>query len=154
MYPLDVVISFMAPLVQARSNRALITPHLPDDCPLTGKTSLIFAVASHFERSICVLNLSSKALNDDNLVSLLVQAPANSILVFEDVDSAFNLETKNTEEGSEGRVTFSGLLQALDGLQAQEGHIVFLTSNHPDRLSPALLRPGTKSKQWPATLQR
>lgn len=35
-----------------------------------------------------------------------------------------------------------GLLNALDGVAAQEGRIVFLTTNHLDRLDKALMRPG------------
>jgi chaperone BCS1 len=39
-------------------------------------------------------------------------------------------------------VTFSGLLNALDGVAAGEGRILFATTNHPERLDPALVRPG------------
>jgi chaperone BCS1 len=39
-------------------------------------------------------------------------------------------------------VTLSGLLNALDGVAAQHGRIVVMTSNHPERLDPALVRPG------------
>jgi chaperone BCS1 len=39
-------------------------------------------------------------------------------------------------------VTFSGLLNALDGVTSSEGHIVLMTTNHPEKLDPALVRPG------------
>ena len=39
-------------------------------------------------------------------------------------------------------VTFSGFLNALDGVTSGEERIVFLTTNHIDRLDPALIRPG------------
>ncbi len=39
-------------------------------------------------------------------------------------------------------VTFSGLLNALDGVAASEERIVFMTTNHFERLDPALIRPG------------
>ena len=32
-----------------------------------------------------------------------------------------------------GHLTFSGLLNALDGVAAAEGRIVFMTTNHIDR---------------------
>jgi len=35
-----------------------------------------------------------------------------------------------------------GLLNAIDGVAAQEGRVVFLTTNHRERLDPALLRKG------------
>jgi chaperone BCS1 len=39
-------------------------------------------------------------------------------------------------------VSFSGLLNALDGVRTQEGRILFMTTNHPENLDPALVRPG------------
>jgi chaperone BCS1 len=39
-------------------------------------------------------------------------------------------------------VTFSGLLNALDGVTSTEERIIFMTTNHIDRLDPALIRPG------------
>jgi len=39
-------------------------------------------------------------------------------------------------------ITLSGFLNALDGVVASEDRIVFMTTNHPERLDSALLRPG------------
>ena len=39
-------------------------------------------------------------------------------------------------------VTFSGFLNALDGVASGEERIIFLTTNHVERLDPALIRPG------------
>jgi len=39
-------------------------------------------------------------------------------------------------------VTFSGFLNALDGVASGEERIIFLTTNHVSRLDPALIRPG------------
>lgn len=39
-------------------------------------------------------------------------------------------------------VTFSGFLNALDGVASGEERIIFLTTNHISRLDPALIRPG------------
>jgi mitochondrial chaperone BCS1 len=39
-------------------------------------------------------------------------------------------------------VTFSGFLNALDGVASGEERIIFLTTNHLSRLDPALIRPG------------
>lgn len=42
-----------------------------------------------------------------------------------------------------GNVTFSGLLNALDGVASSTSQrIMFLTTNHISRLDPALIRPG------------
>jgi len=39
-------------------------------------------------------------------------------------------------------VTFSGLLNAIDGVAANEGRLLFMTTNHKERLAAALVRPG------------
>jgi chaperone BCS1 len=39
-------------------------------------------------------------------------------------------------------VTFSGFLNALDGVASGEERIIFMTTNHIERLDPALIRPG------------
>ncbi|KZT67077.1 P-loop containing nucleoside triphosphate hydrolase protein [Daedalea quercina L-15889] len=49
-------------------------------------------------------------------------------------------DNKNVDTGS--RVTLSGLLNALDGIGAQEGRILFATTNNYKALDPALCRPG------------
>jgi chaperone BCS1 len=44
-------------------------------------------------------------------------------------------------------VTFSGLLNALDGVASSEERIIFMTTNHFERLDPALIRPGRVDMQ-------
>ena len=39
-------------------------------------------------------------------------------------------------------MTLSGLLNAIDGVGAQEGRLLFMTTNHVDDLDEALIRPG------------
>jgi chaperone BCS1 len=39
-------------------------------------------------------------------------------------------------------VTFSGFLNALDGVASGEERIIFMTTNHVDKLDAALIRPG------------
>jgi chaperone BCS1 len=48
---------------------------------------------------------------------------------------------------SMARITLSGLLNALDGASASEGRIVIMTSNHPEVLDGALIRPGRVDKR-------
>ena len=44
--------------------------------------------------------------------------------------------------GTSSRITLSGLLNALDGISAQEGRLLFATTNRYHKLDPALTRPG------------
>ena len=117
--------------------------HGPPGC---GKTSFITALAGELEYSICVLNLSDRSMSDDRLQHRLADAPENSIILLEDIDAAFvSRETSaHLEEAYKGlnRLTFSGLLNAIDGVTSTEGRIVFMTTNYIERLDPALIRPG------------
>lgn len=56
------------------------------------------------------------------------------------VDAAFVYRDPKDRRSS--HVTFSGLLNALDGVAAGEERILFMTTNHIERLDPALIRPG------------
>jgi len=110
--------------------------------PGTGKTSFIQALAGELEYNICVLNVSERGLTDDRLNHLLMNTPERSITLLEDVDAAFTQRDVNAKEGFVSMVTFSGLLNALDGVASGEERIIFMTTNHPERLDPALIRPG------------
>jgi len=101
--------------------------------PGCGKSSFIDALAGEVDMAICVLNLSNKYLTDDSLPQLMGSAPEPSIILVEDVDHAFTQHS---------RISLSGLLNAIDGVAAQEGRLLFLTTNHIERLEPALIRPG------------
>jgi chaperone BCS1 len=50
--------------------------------------------------------------------------------------------SKQTPSPTLGRVSLSGLLNALDGISAQEGRILFATTNKYSSLDPALCRLG------------
>ncbi|ODV82029.1 mitochondrial chaperone BCS1 [Suhomyces tanzawaensis NRRL Y-17324] len=110
--------------------------------PGSGKTSFIQALAGELDYNICILNLSENNLTDDRLNHLMNHIPERSILLLEDIDAAFNKRDQSDEKGFNSGVTFSGLLNALDGVASAEECITFMTTNHPEKLDPALLRPG------------
>eukprot|EP00756_Hemistasia_phaeocysticola_P066661 Hpha_TRINITY_DN9395_c0_g1::TRINITY_DN9395_c0_g1_i1::g.25851::m.25851/K08900/BCS1; mitochondrial chaperone BCS1 len=82
------------------------------------------------------------SLDDAALAALLREAPRDCVLLLEDVDAAFSGREYRGEGRREGGLSFSGLLNAVDGVAAQEGRLLVLTTNHPEGLDPALLRPG------------
>src|SRR5207253_2725559 len=79
-------------------------------------------------------------MSDNRLGDLLAKVPERNILLLEDIDCAF--VKRKRASGKEGELTFSGLLNALDGVASPEGRIVVMTTNHVDKLDPALIRPG------------
>jgi chaperone BCS1 len=120
--------------------------------PGTGKTSFITSLAGELRLNIYVISLANKMLTDESLIELMSQTPPRCILLLEDIDAAFVSRTM-TQDGSAAAsavsggtpstgVTFSGLLNAIDGVAAQEGRILCMTTNHIEKLDPALIRPG------------
>merc|ERR1719230_362370 len=59
----------------------------------------------------------------------------------EDVDALFGPDRQKNDAGKSS-LTFSGLLNALDGVGGSVGQIFFLTTNHRERLDAALIRNG------------
>lgn len=103
--------------------------------PGVGKTSFIFALASIMDKNIYMINFNSE-LDDIELMSAISSLDNDSLLVLEDIDSLFD------ESGSKTSVSFSGLLNTLDGFGRKERMVVFMTTNNLDKLQDALIRPG------------
>lgn len=111
--------------------------------PGTGKSSFIQALAGELDFDIAMLNLSERGITDDALNVLLTNIPARTLVLLEDADAAFRNRRQVESDGYAGaNVTFSGLLNALDGVASAEERIVFLTTNHIELLDEALVRPG------------
>jgi chaperone BCS1 len=108
--------------------------------PGTGKSSAVVALASALQMDIAVLSLGDSNLDDNSISELFSSIPVNSIVLMEDIDCAF-LERKENDD-KRSKITFSGLLNAIDGVAAGEGRLLFATTNHIERLDPALIRPG------------
>tara|TARA_B100001741_G_scaffold93466_1_gene76651 strand:- start:12880 stop:13956 length:1077 start_codon:yes stop_codon:yes gene_type:complete len=113
--------------------------YLLEGPPGTGKSSLIIAIASQFKRDVCFLQIAIKGMCDQLLQSALNDIPMNAIVVIEDIDSIFDTISGKKEQVF---VTFSGLLNALDGIGDANGRIVIMTSNNLKILDSSLIRPG------------
>ena len=48
----------------------------------------------------------------------------------------------NADSQSGGGISLSGLLNAIDGVATHEGRVLIMTTNYPEKLDPALVRPG------------
>ena len=107
--------------------------------PGTGKTSVAFALAGELRLKLCALSLTNPKLTDNVMADLLQRTPPRSLILIEDIDAFFNAREK---QDTRIQISFSGLLNAIDGVGAQEGRVVVLTTNHRERLDAALIRPG------------
>ncbi|KAH6758414.1 P-loop containing nucleoside triphosphate hydrolases superfamily protein [Perilla frutescens var. frutescens] len=135
--------------------------------PGTGKSTMIAAMANLLDYDVYDLELTSVKDNAE-LRKLLMATKAKSMIVIEDIDCSLDLtgqrkkmkkkKSKNKSENEEtemeavswsrSKVTLSGLLNSTDGLWSAcvgERVIVF-TTNHVDKLDPALIRKGRMDK--------
>ncbi|KAF1336107.1 Mitochondrial chaperone bcs1-b, partial [Globisporangium splendens] len=143
--------------------------------PGTGKTSLIKAVAHHTKRHIVTISLGKIQTNQELMNALFdlrfsvegVTLPVNMtfedvVFVMEDIDCAASVvmarENKSGKErrykrsspwapSASDKLNLSGLLNVLDGVIDCPGRIVIMTTNHPEKLDPALIRPGRVNKK-------
>lgn len=115
--------------------------------PGTGKSSLIAAMANYLKFDIFDLQLGN-IVRDSDLRKLLLATANRSILVIEDIDCSIDIPERRHGEGrkqqNDIQLTLSGLLNFIDGLWSSCGdeRIIIFTTNHKERLDPALLRPG------------
>ncbi|RTE74490.1 hypothetical protein BHE90_011075 [Fusarium euwallaceae] len=120
--------------------------------PGTGKTSLTLAAAGLMGLDIYMVNLNSPRMDEDNLATLFQELPYTCVVLLEDIDAtgltqkrggeAANTGSRGRKKRDRDRISLSGLLNTIDGVAAQEGRILVMTSNHTENIDPALLRPG------------
>ncbi|KAK2657138.1 hypothetical protein Ddye_010190 [Dipteronia dyeriana] len=124
--------------------------------PGTGKSSLIAAMANYLNFDVYDLELTELGRNSE-LRTVLVATANRSILVVEDIDCTIQFHDRMEEGGDDiinnhrqlqqqqqQQVTLSGFLNFIDGLWSSCGdeRIIIFTTNHKEKLDPALLRPG------------
>ncbi len=128
--------------------------------PGNGKTSFVKALAGELSLSVYLIDLGDKKLSDLELQWLFASIPNRSLLLLEDIDRAeVNRKSTPSKPKSKAKIdepegpkdegiSLSGLLNALDGiLSGETGRIVIMTSNHPELLPEALVRPGRIDKK-------
>lgn len=139
--------------------------------PGTGKTSMIKGLSLFSKRHIHYLMLNEVS-NDSELLELVKSINyKETILVIEDIDAMLNIvksretdkktyqdyldekeknkkmtvdewEKLDNDKHKKSTVTLSGLLNVIDGIFSSHGRILIMTTNHPEILDSALIRPG------------
>lgn len=107
--------------------------------PGNGKSSLVASLAGKFGANLKVINLSNLA-NDSALQYAFSGAKNGDFVLLEDADCI-------TREGF-SNFSLSTLLNAIDGVGARDGRILFLTTNSPESLDGALVRPGRLDRKF------
>ena len=94
-------------------------------------------MASQLNLNICSLDFTNK-IDDYVLRKSIKKMPENSILLFEDIDHIFAPQKSHDE--LRHSITFSGLLNILDGVSKVKKFICVMTCNNVSILDKALLR--------------
>lgn len=107
--------------------------------PGSGKSSCVKAITSHLKRNIHRIDLGDPNLTDSSLLCAVNSVDKSAVIVFEDIDCLFD---SNRNKLDDLNITFSGLLNSLDGICVSRGQIFIATTNYVDRLDQALKRKG------------
>jgi len=138
--------------------------------PGCGKTSLIKAIANYTNRHIINIDISSystineikKAFYNPYLSCMnrynnerFIKIPLSKrVIVLEEIDTALDMikkrsakneddkDEKNSNEIKCENINLGTLLTIIDGVNELSGPILIITTNHPEKIDPALLRPG------------
>ncbi len=138
--------------------------------PGTGKSSLAWAIAGVFGLDIFCISLVDPTLTEEDLGMMFTSLPRRCVILLEDIDAAGLNKRQEDEKAQEIKdedptakigaeitkafrsvqknekdkqgITLSGLLNAIDGVASHEGRVLVMTTNFPDKLDDALIRPG------------
>lgn len=134
--------------------------------PGTGKSSTIKALASHFGKNIC--NIDMDMMTNMSFENAMATVPKNSIVLIEDFDSCKSTHSRSGENAAlkaqgDGTtvvpttqrtnpisefmsdfpsLTLSKILNVMDGVVSLDGTVVFLTTNHLEKIDAAVIRKG------------
>ena len=125
--------------------------------PGTGKTSLISGLSDRLKMPIYLISLNE--LSDATLMNAVTSVTQESLVVLEDIDCMGQMKKRKKSQHSNKQdspatpdddgenetpwgVTLSGVLNILDGFKSPHGVIFVMTTNHAEKLDPALMRPG------------
>lgn len=138
---------------------------LLEGLPGTGKTSIIKCLANYMNRHIIIINMNkiktNSQLNECFFENVYCKNRKtgldfkDKIYLFEDIDCTIDvikkrdLEEKNEDNiyiqkitENDDKLTLGHFLNLIDGIKETPGRIIIITTNHMDKIDPALLRPG------------
>jgi transitional endoplasmic reticulum ATPase len=117
--------------------------------PGTGKTLLAKAIANESKSNFISIKgpeLLNKYVGESEKgvreVFEKARSNAPTVVFFDEIDSIATERGQNTGDSGVGERVVSQLLTELDGLEELEDVVVIATTNRPDLIDTALLRPG------------
>jgi hypothetical protein len=120
--------------------------------PGTGKTSIVKALANHFNLDLWYVSLSDLKA-ESSLLGLLSEVGPRSILLLEDIDTVKITHDRDASEA--GTISMGSLLNTLDGVATPHGLVTMMTTNRFEVLDEALTRTGrmdlVEKLDWPTS---
>ncbi|OAG04388.1 P-loop containing nucleoside triphosphate hydrolase protein, partial [Paraphaeosphaeria sporulosa] len=115
--------------------------------PGTGKSSISLALAGHIRASLYNITIG-EVRNGGHLVELFLSARHGSVVLLEDIDSAgIGREKVSISEDSPNASKNGEEKPNSDTELAEDGVVLIMTTNEPENLDKALIRPGRIDKQ-------
>ncbi len=111
--------------------------------PGTGKSSLIAALAHHYDRDIYYPDVSTLEKGTE-LTELIGNIGKRALLVLEDFDTLSAVKSRESKKNKANPNAYmlSKFLNVLDGIVTPPDLMFIITTNHYDSLDSALKRPG------------
>jgi SpoVK/Ycf46/Vps4 family AAA+-type ATPase len=109
--------------------------------PGTGKTTLLKAIAQRYDLPVYLFDLASMSNNE--FVHFWHDALDSTpcMVVIEEVDAVFNESRENICGEQGGGLSFDTVLSTISGMANSDGVCLGVTTNHLDRIDPALGAP-------------
>lgn len=109
--------------------------------PGTGKSSLIHAVASELNKDVIVLTAGA-ILNGKLSRYNTVYCDTAPVIVIEEIDTIVSSRQQDKELSENQKSILSELLNFLDGPSSPDSCVIIATTNHIEKLDPAIIRSG------------
>jgi len=119
--------------------------------PGSGKSSIVYAIAYEYKMNIYKVSLSGAT--NDSLMKQLQGIPPKNIVLFEDIDTVSSMHDREKDDKDKKSdlkltVNLETMLNILDGYTYLHECLIFCTTNHIDKLDPALIRCGRINEKY------